>query len=113
MTQARSGTKGKVRPLPGTSPHDRAGQPWGFFHRQRRIATIPYLCHFNEPILGPQYAFSRHRGIYRSDVVRTTTNPGTGADLLPSLGPRSQAKERVGRTTLFSSSAMSSDPAIP
>jgi len=36
-----------------------------------------------------------------------------GTDLLPSLGTPPQAKERVGRTTLFSSSAMSSDPAIP
>jgi hypothetical protein len=33
---------------------------------------------------------------------------GTGAYRLPPVGPASQAKERSGRTTIFSSSAMSS-----
>src|SRR5215475_13775610 len=32
----------------------------------------------------------------------------TGPNRLPPVGPRAQVKERVGRTTLFSSSAMSS-----
>ena len=40
-------------------------------------------------------------------------NPGTGTDRLPLVGPQTQVKERVGRTTPFSSSAMSSAPAIP
>jgi hypothetical protein len=55
----------------------------------------------------PQYAFFRHGGIYRSDVAET--KPGAGTDCLPSVGPRSQVKERAGRITPFSSSAMSSD----
>jgi hypothetical protein len=36
-------------------------------------------------------------------------NPGGGTGRLPLVGPVTQAKERVGRTTLLSSSAMSSD----
>src|SRR5215831_10890016 len=35
-------------------------------------------------------------------------NPGNGTNRLPPVGPATQVKERVGRTTLFSSSAMSS-----
>ena len=65
-------------------------------------------------ILGAQYAFSRKSGIYRSDVDQNQNqNPGDGTDRLPMVGPETQAKERVGRTTPFSSSAMSSAPAIP
>jgi hypothetical protein len=55
--------------------------------------------------------FRRHDGIYRSDVVQNQTqkpNPGNGTNRLPPVGPATQVKERVGRTTLFSSSAMSS-----
>ena len=58
--------------------------------------------------------FLRHDGIYRSDVVQTTKTKPWGETVPPPAGrPRAQAKERVGRTTLFSSSAMSSAPAIP
>lgn len=32
--------EGKVRPIPGNSPHDPAGRP-GYFSRQREFATIP------------------------------------------------------------------------
>jgi hypothetical protein len=35
-------------------------------------------------------------------------NPGNGTNRLPTVGPATQVKERVGRTTPFSSSAMSS-----
>jgi hypothetical protein len=35
-------------------------------------------------------------------------NPGNGTNCLPPVGPATQVKERVGRNTLFSSSAMSS-----
>jgi len=51
--------------------------------------------------------FRRHDGIYRSDVVRTP-NPGYGIQPSPAGRSRAQVKERVGRTTLLSSSAMSS-----
>ena len=54
------------------------------------------------------FAFLRHGGIYRSDVVQTRTKPRVGTMPPPAGRPRAQGKERVGRTTLFSSSAMSS-----
>jgi hypothetical protein len=55
--------------------------------------------------------FRRHDGIYRSDVVQDKTqepNPGNGANRLPPVGSATQVEERGGRTTPFSSSAMSS-----
>jgi hypothetical protein len=52
--------------------------------------------------------FWRHGGIYRSDVVQAKTKPWGGTVPPPAGQPRAQVKERVGRTTLFSSSAMSS-----
>uniref|UniRef100_Q01ND3 Uncharacterized protein n=1 Tax=Solibacter usitatus (strain Ellin6076) TaxID=234267 RepID=Q01ND3_SOLUE len=87
MTQAKKWHERQSSPATGNISARPGRSAWGVLPSSRRMATIPYLCHFNESILGPQYAFSRHRGIYRSDVVQTTTNPGTGADLLPSLSP--------------------------
>ena len=55
------------------------------------------------------FTFSRHGGIYRSDVVNTKTKPWGRTVPPPDGRPRPQVKERVGRTTLFSSSTMSSD----
>src|SRR5215813_2740544 len=53
--------------------------------------------------------FRRHDGIYRSDVVQNQKpSPGNGTLPPPAGRPRAQAKERAGRITLFSSSAMSS-----
>src|ERR1044072_2754252 len=54
--------------------------------------------------------FRRHGGIYRSDVVqvKTKTKPWVGTVPPPAGRPRAQVKERAGRITLFSSSAMSS-----
>ena len=46
----------------------------GILASLRRIATIPYPCHTG----GPQYAFSRHAGIYRSDVTRLQPILGSG-----------------------------------
>ena len=50
----------------------------GVFPSSRRIATIPDRCRLQRTILGPQYAFSRHGGIYRSDVVRRQPILGRG-----------------------------------
>lgn len=52
--------------------------------------------------------FLRHHGIYRSDVVQTKTKPRGGTAPPPDGRPRAQVKERAGRITLLSSSAMSS-----
>ena len=58
---------------------------------------------------GHRDAFSRHDGIYRSDVVQNQKpNPGTGTVPPPVGRPRARVQERAGRITLFSSSAMSS-----
>jgi hypothetical protein len=46
--------------------------------------------------------FSRHDGIYRSDVVENQThqpNPGDGIEPPPADPPRTQVKERAGRIT--------------
>ena len=58
----------------------------------------------------PRLRFLRHDGIYRSDVVqvKTKTKPWGGTVPPPAGRPRAQVKERVGRTTLSSSSSMSS-----
>jgi len=55
--------------------------------------------------------FRRHDGIYRSDVLQGNSqkpNPGDGTGPPPARQPRPQVKERAGRITPFSSSAMSS-----
>ena len=94
------------------------GKP-GIIFRQREFATIPPHHPFSwlQRIIlrAPSMRFLRKGGIYRSDVVpNQSQNQILGRDRTASAGrPRAQAKERVGRTTPFSSSAMSSAPAIP
>ena len=43
-------------------------------------------------ILSAQYAFSRHGGIYRSDVVTTKTKSWGGTNRLPLAGPGDPGK---------------------
>ena len=75
----------------------------------REFAPIPHApAGFSIP-MAIRMRFLRHDGIYRSDVVQTTKTKPWGETVPPPVGrPRAQVKERVGRTTLFSSSAMSS-----
>jgi len=75
----------------------------------REFAPIPHTpAGFSIP-MAIRMRFLRHDGIYRSDVVQTTKTKPWGETVPPPAGrPRAQVKERVGRTTLFSSSAMSS-----
>ena len=101
---------GKRRPIPGNSPDDRI-QHGPDCNRPRRVCAhsfsatpTPRLPKIRRD-LGMR--FLRHDGIYRSDVAQTP-NPGYGIQPPPAGRPRPQVKERVGRTTLFSSSAMSS-----
>jgi hypothetical protein len=74
------------------------------------IAHVPAVGYQIPMAIGMR--FLRHYGIYRSDVVqvkaKTKTKPWGGTVPPPAGRPRAQVKERVGRTTLFSSSAMSS-----
>ena len=100
--------EGKVRPIPGNAPHDRPVSR-GYVSSKSicddsfRTTRFPQLQRTRR---GPRRAFFRHGGIYRSDVA---LKPNPSRDRLPPVGrPRTQVEERVGRTTLFSSSAMSS-----
>ena len=106
---SRKWREGKVRPIPGNSPHDRPVSRGDFFVKGE-FATIPSR-HLLPAHLIPRrlsMRFLRHDGIYRSDVAKAKPKPRGGHRLPPAGRPRAQVKERVGRTTLFSSSAMSS-----
>jgi len=74
----------------------------------REFAPIPHAPAGLAIPMAIRMRFLRHDGIFRSDVVQTATNPGAGPLPPPAGRPRAQVKERVGRTTPFSSSAMSS-----
>jgi hypothetical protein len=102
-------------PITGKLSARPAGKPGDFLiakENLQRSFPATFFLQFHI-ILSAQYAFSRHGGIYRSDVVQNENQiPGRGRPP-PDGRTRAQAKERVGRTTPFSSSAMSSAPAIP
>src|SRR5450759_1063131 len=112
MSQQGSGAKAKFalyrETLRATGPVSPGVMP-----SPRRICDNPFPATARATSTNnaeaPQYAFSRHGGIYRSDVVKTKTKSWGGTEPPPAGRPRAQAKERVGRTTPFSSSAMSSD----
>jgi hypothetical protein len=76
----------------------------------REFAPIPHAPAGLPIPMAIRMRFLRHDGIYRSDVVQAKprTKPWGGAVPPPAGRPRAQVKERVGRTTLSSSSAMSS-----
>jgi hypothetical protein len=107
---SRQWHEGKVHPLQGNSPHDRPVSRGIFSLKEnlRRSLRCHWLPAPNKIPRRLDMRFLRHGGIYRSDVVQPKPNPGTGTDCLPPVGPATQVKERVGRTTPFSSSAMSS-----
>jgi len=78
----------------------------------REFASIPHTPAGSLIPMAIEMRFLRHDGIYRSDVVQNKINiktkPWGGAVPPPASRPRAQVKERAGRNTLFSSSAMSS-----
>jgi hypothetical protein len=76
----------------------------------REFAPIPHARAGLSIPMAIRMRFLRHDGIYRSDVVqnKNKTKPWGGTVPPPAGRPRAQVKERVGRTTLLSSSAMSS-----
>ena len=74
----------------------------------REFAPIPHAPAGLRIPMAIRMRFLRHGGIYRSDVVQVKTKPWGGTVPPPDGRPRAQVKERVGRTTLFSSSSMSS-----
>ena len=85
------------------SARSRFANAWEHLRRSLPRHSIPAAMNTE----APQYAFFRQGGIYRSDVANT--KPGDGNRLPPVGRPRAQVKERAGRSTPFSSSAMSSD----
>ena len=95
--------EGKVRPIPGNSPHDRlvsrviSSSLKESLRRSLPRHRFPRL----QTILGAQYAFSRHVGIYLVRCgFKVKTKPWGGTVPPPDGRPRAQVKERVGRTTL-------------
>ena len=104
--------KGKVRPIPGNAPHDRPVSR-GIFFSFWSVYDDPFsatpLRQLQRTILRPPVCVFK---AWRNLSVRCgqdSTKPWGGTVPPPVGRPRAQVKERVGRTTPFSSSAMSSD----
>jgi len=101
--------EGKVRPLQGNVPRDRPVSR-GIFLSLWSVCDDPFpATRFPQLLIpGARYAFFK---AWRNLSVRcgsTATKSRVGTEPPPVGRPRAQAKERVGRTTPFSSSAMSS-----
>jgi hypothetical protein len=106
---SRQWREGKVRPLLGNSPHDRPVSRGILSLKENLRRSL--RCHWLPAPINteaPQYAFFK---AWRNLSVRcgqNKTKPWGGTVPPPDGRPRAQVKERVGRTTPFSSSAMSS-----
>jgi hypothetical protein len=99
----------KVRPIPGNAPHDRPVSRGLVSSKSTcddslRTTRFPLLYRKRR---GPRRAFFE---VWRNLSVRcgSQTKPEPGPTASRRSAP-TQVEERVGRTTLFSSSAMSSD----
>jgi hypothetical protein len=102
----------KRRPVQGNSPNDRILRGPDC-NRPKRVcadsfpATPSSQSPTTRPVIGVR--FLRHDGIFRSDVVFKVKTKPWGWAVPPPVGrPCAQVKERVGRITPSSSSAMSS-----
>jgi hypothetical protein len=97
--------EGKGRPIPGNSPHDRPvsrGISFSFW----RICDDPFSA-TPFPHLQPACVSKAWRNL-SVRCGQTKTKPWGGTVPPPDGRPRAQVKERAGRITPFSSSAMSS-----
>ncbi len=114
----RSVPPGQRRPLPGSSPDYRNDYP-DFPSSQESLRRSPIRPLHHPGCLPPGaralpvesrahiLAFSRHRGIFRSDVVSNPLKARAGVP--PPVGrPRGPAQGRDGRSAPCSSSTMSS-----
>ena len=104
---SRKWRPGKVRPVQGNPPHDRLVSRVIFSSLQESLRRS-LECHSCLSTEAPQYAFSQ---AWRNLSVRcgqTQTKPWGGTVPPPAGRSRAQVKQRAGRITLFSSSAMSS-----
>jgi hypothetical protein len=105
--RARKRHPGKVRPLQGNAPHDRPVSR-GISFVKGAFATIPkvpLLCQYRGASV---CVFEAWRNLSVRCWPKAKPNPGTGAVPPPAGRPRTRVKERAGRITPFSSSAMSS-----
>jgi hypothetical protein len=102
--------EGKVRPLPGNAPHDRLVSR-GISLSLWSICDDPFLAtRFPQPriIPGPSVCVFQAWRNLSLRCGQATTKSWVETEPPPASRPRAQAKERAGRNTLFSSSAMSS-----
>jgi hypothetical protein len=104
---SRKWRPGKVRPVQGNPPHDRLVSRVVFssLKKSLRRSLECHPCLYTET---PQYAFSQAWRNLSLRCGQTKTKPWGGTLPPPAGWPRAQVKERAGRITLFSSSAMSS-----
>ena len=102
----------KRHPIQGNSPNDRILRGPDCNRPKRVYAdSFPATPSTQPPttrtVIGVR--FLRHGGIFRSDVVSKIKTKPWGRAVPPPVGrPRAQVKERAGRITPSSSSAMSS-----
>jgi hypothetical protein len=104
--------EGRIRPLPGNSPHDRPVSRGCLFVKENLRPSLSRHCarNFKEQYRGAfGMRFLRDGGIYHPDVVsKIKTKPWGGAVPPPAGRPRAQVKERARRITPSSSFVMSS-----
>jgi hypothetical protein len=108
----REWREGKVRPIQGNSPHDRLVSR-GIISSLKRtcddsFSATPFPQLQGTILRRPVCVFKAWRNL-SVRCGQTKTKPWGGTVPPPVGRPRAQVKERVGRTTPFSSSAMSSD----
>ena len=99
--------EGKVRPIPGNSPHDRLVSRVisSSLKESLRRSLLRHCFPPTATILGAQYAFLRHGGIYlvrcgSKSKPKTKPKPWGGTVPPPAGRPRAQVAERAGRITL-------------
>jgi hypothetical protein len=108
----RKWREGKSSPYTGKLSARPAGKPGDFLIAKEGLRrSLPRHCSppLQRTILGAQYAFWKAWRNLSVRCGRTTTKPWGGTVPPPAGRPRTQVEERIGRTALRSSSAMSSD----
>ena len=100
----RKWREGKSSPYTGKLSARPAGKPGDFLIAKEGLRrSLPRHCFPHlQRILGAQYAFLRHGGIYLVRCgFKIKTKPWGGTVPPPAGRPRAQVKERVGRPTLY------------
>jgi hypothetical protein len=109
--------EGKVRPIPGSSPHDRPvsrGISLSLKESLRRSLPRHRIPHQSRIILGAQYAFSKAwRNLsgpmgFNFKKPKSKPNPGSGPDRLPLVGPEPRQRTRREEHALSHRPQMSS-----